>query len=518
MVFLFANCYCGEAQTWQDISSGLDELDIRTAAIDPVNPEIIYAGGQKTIFKTTDGGRSWSKVYSVRGQLTWINSISIDPKDTCVVYAGTANGLYKSSDGGKSWNRIFQGLSPQEKEIRNILIDSLDTKNVYIGTTNGIFNTNDAGKLWQKSTNEISNRVINFILQDPLNADVFYAASTNGVFKSIDHGKSYEEVFFAIAQGKEGEETNQDTGDEYKSELEADSMKTPNSIALSRLDPAEIYAGTEAGVFISKDGGGQWEKITDSGLINNNITYLISLKDGWLFSATKNGVFKITRPFEKWEELDQGLDSKYTRYLVYDQKNNFILAATTRGLYKMNLSHEDGPAGADIAQEDREVQELFGRFQSEPDVRQTQEAAIRYAEVHKKKIDEWRNRAKRRAILPKVSVGIDENEGDYYYGGAWKGKEGDTGWDVSLTWDLGELVWTSEQTNIDTRSRLMVQLRDDILNEITQLYFERRRLQIEMLTNPPKNVQTRIGKQLRLQELTAGIDALTGGWFSEQIK
>jgi hypothetical protein len=64
----------------------------------------------------------------------------------------------------------------------------------------------------------------------------------------------------------------------------------------------------------------------------------------------------------------------------------------------------------------------------------------------------------------------------------------------------------------------MVQLRDDILNEVTRLYFERRKLQIEFITSPPKETSAKLDKILRLQELTAGIDALTGGYLSKRIK
>jgi hypothetical protein len=63
----------------------------------------------------------------------------------------------------------------------------------------------------------------------------------------------------------------------------------------------------------------------------------------------------------------------------------------------------------------------------------------------------------------------------------------------------------------------MVQLRDDVLNEVTRIYFERRRLQVEMLLSPPERVEDKIEKELRLQELTASIDALTGGFFSEKL-
>lgn len=64
----------------------------------------------------------------------------------------------------------------------------------------------------------------------------------------------------------------------------------------------------------------------------------------------------------------------------------------------------------------------------------------------------------------------------------------------------------------------MVQLRDDVLNEVTRLYFERRRVQIEFLTSPPKEIATKLEKTLRLQELTAGIDALTGGYLSNRLR
>jgi len=60
---------------------------------------------------------------------------------------------------------------------------------------------------------------------------------------------------------------------------------------------------------------------------------------------------------------------------------------------------------------------------------------------------------------------------------------GPNDWDVSVTWDLGELIYNGDQTLIDVRSKLMVQLRNDILSEVTSLYFERRKLQIELLTN-----------------------------------
>ena len=73
------------------------------------------------------------------------------------------------------------------------------------------------------------------------------------------------------------------------------------------------------------------------------------------------------------------------------------------------------------------------------------------------------------------------------------------------------LFWNNAQTTIDIRSKLMVQLRNDIVNEVTRVYFERRRLQIELLREPPESEAKLIETELRVRELTANIDGLTGG-------
>ncbi len=63
----------------------------------------------------------------------------------------------------------------------------------------------------------------------------------------------------------------------------------------------------------------------------------------------------------------------------------------------------------------------------------------------------------------------------------------------------------------------MVQLRDDILDEVTRTYFERRRLQIALLSQPPVDEKQALEKELRLHALTAMIDGVTGGYFSTHL-
>ena len=129
-----------------------------------------------------------------------------------------------------------------------------------------------------------------------------------------------------------------------------------------------------------------------------------------------------------------------------------------------------------------------------------------------------------KALLPNVSVGLDRYITDYWHWDSGtspdtlqKGKDA-IAWDITMTWDMSELIWTNDQTAIDSRSKLMVELRDDILNEVTRIYFERRRLQIELFTLPPQDLKLGLEKELRLQELTADLDAMTGGYFSSELR
>jgi hypothetical protein len=62
----------------------------------------------------------------------------------------------------------------------------------------------------------------------------------------------------------------------------------------------------------------------------------------------------------------------------------------------------------------------------------------------------------------------------------------------------------------------MVQLRNDILDDLRRVYYERRRIQFELFAMPPKDLKMRFEKETRLQELTQAIDDLTGNYFSER--
>ena len=89
---------------------------------------------------------------------------------------------------------------------------------------------------------------------------------------------------------------------------------------------------------------------------------------------------------------------------------------------------------------------------------------------------------------------------------------------VKIEHSLSKLIFNPDVLRAAREVSRHTKLRDDVLSTVTKLYYERRRAQITMVLNPPKDTAERLRKGLRIQELTADIDALTGAWFSQELR
>ena len=91
-------------------------------------------------------------------------------------------------------------------------------------------------------------------------------------------------------------------------------------------------------------------------------------------------------------------------------------------------------------------------------------------------------------------------------------------WGIDISWDIADIVWSSDQTTIDSRSRLTVQLRQDVLDQVTNLYFQRQRLKVELMLMSSAPQREKLYKQLEFEEVTANLDAMTDGYFSRNLQ
>ncbi|MFH0763114.1 MAG: hypothetical protein V1925_04420 [Candidatus Omnitrophota bacterium] len=510
MILVLLICYAliltvaqAAEMVWEEIARG--ETDIGAVLVHPQDPRLIFMGNSHGVFRSEDAGRSWRRVLSVRGQNRRVNFLLCNAATPNSIYAATGQGLFYSGNRGRSWKRIFKGGDYLESDCASVAVSA---GAIYLGTQKGLFISTDKGRSWVKAMGRLANNRIFAVSYSP--AGCVYAASSDGVY-TIEKGQdSWERVFVAALS-----ENGADSEDEVNDSEEEGYTFDISYIACNPLDLNSVYLATSRGVYVSHNKGKEWEVLSEYGLLSRSIRFILASGKS-LYAATERGIFEYRD--ERWHELSFGLTTDEVRFLAADNQGN-LYAACDRGLFKGRADDAKGSG----------FQERLGFYsEGEPAIGEVQKAAIKYAEVSPEKIKFWRKQAAAKAVLPKLSAGVGRDTSDLWHweGGSTtklyddvltKGRDA-LDWDVTLSWDLSELIWNPDQTSIDVRSKLMVQLRDDILDEVTKLYFERLRIKVEMDELPIEASKKRLQKQLRLQELTASIDALTGGYFSSQAK
>jgi hypothetical protein len=174
------------------------------------------------------------------------------------------------------------------------------------------------------------------------------------------------------------------------------------------------------------------------------------------------------------------------------------------------------------------IDDGLAKLSAEPVVRDVQEAALRYFHVNSAQIEGMRSRARIKALAPvlEFSGGYTRSELDDVSTNAEAGfttvddpwvtrGSGGMGWNAraKMTLNLPQLVFNPEELDVASLAGLV----EGLLKESTRLYFMRRRLQVDMLLTPPTDRATLLSKNLRIEELTGLIDAMTGGWFQRQL-
>lgn len=490
---------------WEDISRG--ESDIRTVLLQPYKQDVIYAGSGKGVLKSIDQGNSWREVLSVSGGNKKVNYLLFSPKDINCIYAATGAGLFYSPNEGGKWNRIFKGKDYLENDCVCLAVLPYG---IYLGTKAGLFFSKDNGSSWQKVSGKLGQGQIYAIAYSLKEPDYIYVVCVDGVFKSKDKGKYWERIFQSKSvDNNQAEETEEE-------EEEKEGFFSVRHISIDPGNLNYIYLATSGGVYRSSNRGESWELVSGTGLLNRDIIFIKVSDKSRIYAASKSGVFLFSG--ERWEELSLRLTSDEIRFLVLDRQDH-LYVASDKGIFKA-LPAENSLTRQDI------IKTLHQK--EEPGIDEVQQAAIKYAEVEIEKIKDWRKQASKKAWLPKVTAGINRDVTDLYHweGGSTTKAEDDIlrkgkdslDWDVSLSWDLGELIWNQDQTSIDVRSKLMVQLRDDVLDEVTKLYFERLRVKMELDNVSIEDRKNRFEKELRLQELTAMLNGLTGGYFLQKAE
>ena len=291
-----------------------------------------------------------------------------------------------------------------------------------------------------------------------------------------------------------------------------------------------LHLATRRGIFRSSDGGQTWRPLSRSGLQSTDILFLAESENpGALFAGTSRGIYEYIPAKKRWKEIFEGLARPETRALTVleDGKTNLI-AATPDGIMRHIIFPDQiSPAPFEMLSPDRT--QLFAELiRMEPNAVRVHKAVMKFSNLKNGKIKRWQTESRLAALLPGFSFGRDfsknnnvdidragTNEPDKFILGP---SDVDRGWDMDVSWDLGDFIYSSNQASIDGREKLMVELRNDFLSEATRIYYERRRLQVEIVFSPAQSEEEYYDQILRLEELTALLDSMTGGWMSQELE
>ena len=208
-------------KTWKNMGLKTSE-HIGRIIVHPGNSDIVYVaaigplwskGGERGLYKTTDGGKSWKAVLYI-DEHTGVNDVQMDPRNPDVLYAsafqrrrhvytyvgsGPGSGMYKTTDGGNTWTKINTGLpatelgriglavSPANPEIIYAIVEAVDNQG-------GVYASVNRGACWEKRSSHItSGNYYQEIIADPVDENTVYSMDT-WMTVSHDGGKTFNNV------------------------------------------------------------------------------------------------------------------------------------------------------------------------------------------------------------------------------------------------------------------------------------------------------------------------------------
>jgi len=208
--------------TWKNM--GLEHSEhIGKIVIDPRNSDVVYvaaqgplwaAGGDRGLYKTTDGGKTWKRVLHI-SENTGVTDLVYDPRDPEVLIAaayqrrrhvwtlidgGPESGIHKSTDGGATWRQIKNGLPKEDMGRIGLAISPANPDVVYAiieaaNDSSGFFRSTDSGENWQKRSKYISTspQYYQEIVCDPTDVDRVYSLDT-WMHVTEDGGKTFRKA------------------------------------------------------------------------------------------------------------------------------------------------------------------------------------------------------------------------------------------------------------------------------------------------------------------------------------
>jgi photosystem II stability/assembly factor-like uncharacterized protein len=349
-------------RTWA--RSGLERSQhIARIVVHPRNANTVFVaamgplwgpGGERGIFRSTDGGRTWTNVKAIN-ETTGFTDIAFDPVNPDIMYAasyqrerrawsfvagGAGTGIWKSTDGGTTWTAISNGLPQGDKGRIGIAVAQSQPRTLYAtidhATASGVYRSDDAGATWTR--------------QSGLTSIPFF-------FGQIRVDTKNPERVYHLGQNLSVSEDGARTWRTIAGGTHADH----HAMWIDPTDPSHMIIGNDGGLFFSHDRGQTWDFAMNLP-VSTFYAVTVDMRDPyWIFGGLQDngswGVPSSTRYGgilnTDWVRVGGG-DGFYAQ--VDPTDHNVVYAESQEGgLLRRDLATDESksirppnPAGADV--------------------------------------------------------------------------------------------------------------------------------------------------------------------------
>ena len=551
---------CYSKSTWQLLFQPRQRI---VKSIGIYNEEI-FIGTGNGILVSKDKGENWedfgsSQLRKDANGNSAVNWILVNGEK---IYIATSFGAYFSSIESPNWEKFFENKSTETNKI-----NLQKTNEDYTGDFD-VDSDNDNEFNSEQINDEDINSIVNEINSLTIDNNFVYLSTNTSLwiydlkeksFRRLNEGlepdilsgnyeiffslKNNNDLFLATSNGVYLFDDKNLTWDKISVGIEKLQNGRTNVKHLLIDKEGNLWAACGTGVYKTNDNGKSWKRISD-GIRKNDDGFQEALylfeSNETLYVTCASGVYYLDKRNNEWIDFTQGIRSKESNKKVYwisRLQDNFYVA-TDEGLFITGDSGHS-PQISSLLLKGKIESDFANLNEMEPSVIEVQKQALKFSSLPTTgDYKRYRTQARLRNLIPRVGVDLnttgtstnyyqldngiatDASLNNKFNGDSTKRyqHDGKAFKQFSVLWNTDQLFYDDEIRYILNQARLTANIKENLLDDVTRIYFKRRKLQLESLSNIEIDPLEKIQMSLEIAELTGQLDSRTGGWFSKEVE